>query len=82
MILNTNAVSAVLDGDPDIQPIAASTGPFLLPAIVIGEYWFGLLELQRSVGHWSLSFKGLSRSVRFLMLIIEPARFMRISASS
>jgi tRNA(fMet)-specific endonuclease VapC len=47
MILDTNAVSAVLEGDPDIQSIAASAGPFFLPAIVIGEYCFGLLSSKK-----------------------------------
>ena len=43
MILDTIALSAVLDGESDIATIAASPGPFWLPAIVIGEYRFGLL---------------------------------------
>jgi tRNA(fMet)-specific endonuclease VapC len=47
MILDTNAVSAVLDGDTDIETIASSSGPFYLPAIVIGEYRFGLLGSKR-----------------------------------
>jgi predicted nucleic acid-binding protein len=47
MILDTNALSAVLDGDPDIRAIAASSGPFYVPAIVIGEYRFGLLSSKR-----------------------------------
>ena len=47
MILDTNALSAILDGDPDIATIAASPGPFWLPAIVIGEYWFGMLSSKK-----------------------------------
>jgi tRNA(fMet)-specific endonuclease VapC len=47
MILDTNAVSAILDGESDIATIAASPGPFYLPAIVIGEYRFGLLSSKR-----------------------------------
>ena len=47
MILDTNAVSAVLDGDADIATIAGSPGPFYLPAIVIGEYRFGLLSSMK-----------------------------------
>jgi predicted nucleic acid-binding protein len=47
MILDTNALSAVLDGDPGIADIAASPGPFYLPAIVIGEYRFGLLSSKK-----------------------------------
>jgi predicted nucleic acid-binding protein len=47
VILDTNALSAILDGNTDIQAIAASRGPFWLPAIVIGEYWFGLLSSKK-----------------------------------
>ena len=47
MILDTNALSAVLDGESDIATIAASPGPFWIPAIVIGEYRFGLLSSKK-----------------------------------
>lgn len=44
MILDTNAVSALLAGDPALAEIL-KTGPrHHLPVIVIGEYYFGLIR--------------------------------------
>lgn len=42
MILDTNAVSAVLAGDPKVGEVLASRDRHELPAVVIGEYLFGL----------------------------------------
>jgi len=47
MILDTNALSAVLDGDSAMESIASSPGPFWLPVIVIGEYLYGLLSSKK-----------------------------------
>src|SRR5437868_1188244 len=44
MILDTNAVSALLEGDPDIASLLASEEKHHLPVIVIGEYFFGLID--------------------------------------
>ncbi len=42
MILDTNAVSAILAGDPAIKAILESTRVLVLPAIVAGEYRYGI----------------------------------------
>lgn len=42
LILDTNALSAVLIGDPDIKPVLSQRGPISIPAIVLGEYRYGL----------------------------------------
>ena len=47
MILDTNAVSAVLDGDAAIEPILAGAEKHHLPTIALGEYRFGLLSSRR-----------------------------------
>lgn len=44
MILDTNAVSALLVGDPALGEILAADQRHQLPVIVIGEYRFGLLH--------------------------------------
>lgn len=45
MILDTNALSAFADGDPTILPLlAAASSQLALPAIVIGEYRYGISE--------------------------------------
>ena len=47
MILDTNAVSALLAGDPDIENVLANAERHHLPAIVIGEYLFGVAGSNR-----------------------------------
>ena len=43
MILDTNALSAWLDGDPGIGKVLEQTSHLLLSPIVLGEYRFGIL---------------------------------------
>lgn len=43
MILDTNAVSALLAGDPGLGEVLAEDERHHLPVIVIGEYRYGLL---------------------------------------
>lgn len=42
MILDTNAVSALADGDPQFLRIASKVARFSLPVIVLGEFRFGI----------------------------------------
>lgn len=42
MILDTSALSAFADGDPELQKVLMSEPTHQLPAIVLGEYRFGL----------------------------------------
>jgi tRNA(fMet)-specific endonuclease VapC len=42
VILDTNAVSALFVGDPDLEAVLAASHRHELPTIVIGEYRFGL----------------------------------------
>ena len=42
MILDTNAVSAILAGETAIRPIISAAGSLFLPSIVVGEYRYGL----------------------------------------
>jgi tRNA(fMet)-specific endonuclease VapC len=44
VILDTNAVSALLAGDPGLGEVLAPTLRHHLPVIVIGEYRYGLLR--------------------------------------
>ena len=44
MILDTNAVSALLAGDKELAVVLASGERHHLPVIVIGEYRYGLLR--------------------------------------
>lgn len=47
MILDTNAVSAILAADPRIEPILGPSIPQHLSVIVIAEYQFGILGSSR-----------------------------------
>lgn len=42
MILDTNALSAFLDGDADLVELLRQASALHLPVIVLGEYQFGL----------------------------------------
>lgn len=44
MILDTNAVSSLFDGDETLEGLLASQPRHHLPVIVIGEYRFGLFR--------------------------------------
>lgn len=44
MILDTNAVSALLAGDAALEPLLAREPRHHLPVIVLGEYRYGLLR--------------------------------------
>jgi tRNA(fMet)-specific endonuclease VapC len=43
MILDTNALSGLFDGDQDLKKVLAGASKISLPVIVLGEYRFGLL---------------------------------------
>src|SRR5476649_732841 len=43
MILDTNALSAFLDGDPRLKGVVATAAKISLPVIVLGEFRFGLI---------------------------------------
>ena len=47
MILDTNAISALLDGDPAIESILSVADRHHIPVIALGEYRFGLLSSRR-----------------------------------
>ena len=44
MILDTNALSAWADGNPDIRSVLEEAQRLVVPSVVLGEYWFGILQ--------------------------------------
>lgn len=44
MILDTNGLSAMADGDEGLMPILQRTSQVALPAIVLGEYKYGIRQ--------------------------------------
>ena len=54
MILDTNAVSAWAEGHPGVQSPLRSADRLVLPAIVLGEYYFGIRQsrYRRRYENW------------------------------
>ena len=44
MILDTDALSAMADGDPDLEPVLRLAGTVALPVIALGEYRYGVRQ--------------------------------------
>lgn len=42
MILDTNALSALADGDEMLEPVVRQASEIALPVIVLGEYHYGI----------------------------------------
>lgn len=42
MILDTNGLSGVADGDEDLEPLLRKAAEIAVPAIVLGEYRYGI----------------------------------------
>lgn len=54
MILDTNALSAVAEGSPPIEPILRQATQAAIPVIVLGEYRYGILQSHNrsKYEHW------------------------------
>jgi tRNA(fMet)-specific endonuclease VapC len=44
VILDTNALSALADGDPKLEPVLLQASELSIPVIVLGEYKFGVRQ--------------------------------------
>ncbi len=44
MILDTNALSAWADGQPEVRTVLLAAPRLIVPTVVLGEYWFGILQ--------------------------------------
>ena len=54
MILDTNALSAWAEGHPEVQSPLRSADQLVVPAIVLGEYYFGIRQsrYRRRYENW------------------------------
>lgn len=64
MILDTNAVSAILAGDESIKAILKTVRSLVIPAIVVGEYRYGI-AMSRKQSELDVAFDQLVRRVTF-----------------
>ena len=60
MILDTNALSAWADGQPGIEPVLVSATKLVVPAVVLGEFDFGIRQSR----HYRRYAMWLERSLR------------------
>ena len=51
MILDTNALSAMADGDPALKPILQQTNELAIPVIVLGEYRYGIAQSRNRLNY-------------------------------
>ncbi len=72
MILDTNAVSSLLEGDPALEALLAREPRHELPVIVIGEYRYGLARSKRRRSLLPL-FNELIRESTVLAISLETA---------
>ncbi|HEY1497764.1 MAG TPA: type II toxin-antitoxin system VapC family toxin [Candidatus Solibacter sp.] len=49
MILDTNGLSAMADGDPQLEPILARASELALPVVVLGEYRYGIAQSRNRI---------------------------------
>ena len=63
MILDTNAVSALADGDPAISSLLAHADELVLPVIVLGEYRYGINQSRHRLRYqvWLAELISVSR---------------------
>ncbi len=63
MILDTNALSAIAEGDPDAVQKFARAGEAAIPVIVLGEYRFGIARSRhrRQYERWLDEMVAVSR---------------------
>lgn len=73
MILDTNALSDFMEGNPLVGTILEGIGSHHLPAIVLGEYWFGLGKSKRE-GELRANIEGIIRSMQVLNVDAGTAR--------
>jgi predicted nucleic acid-binding protein len=49
VILDTNGLSALADGDPKLEPILDRANELAIPVIVLGEYRYGIAQSRSRV---------------------------------
>jgi tRNA(fMet)-specific endonuclease VapC len=73
MILDTNAVSAVVNGDAAIESRLLTARTVAIPVIAIGEYRFGIAQSRRRA-EYELWFRQHLESYRILDVQLETAQ--------
>jgi tRNA(fMet)-specific endonuclease VapC len=68
MILDTNGLSALAEGDPHLEPILRKATQIAVPVIVLGEYRYGIQQSRerQRYEHWLVEYLS-----RFRVLDVE-----------
>jgi tRNA(fMet)-specific endonuclease VapC len=74
MIVDTNALSAYLDGDPEIEPVFLQASNVTLSSVVLGEYRFGILRSKKKEEYLHLLAQ-LQTEIRVFAVDQETAAF-------
>jgi tRNA(fMet)-specific endonuclease VapC len=74
MILDTNGLSAVADGDAALEPIFRKSAEIAVPVIVLGEYRYGIRQ-SRERQRYELWLTESIRNYRVLDVDEETASF-------
>ena len=72
MILDTNGLSAMADGDPRLESILGQANELAIPVIVLGEYRYGIAQSRNRLRYekWLM---GLAANCRILPIDEETA---------
>lgn len=71
MILDTNALSAMADGDQRLQPVLMNAVELAVPVIVLGEYRYGIADSRIHL-----------RYEKWLLEIVAACRLLRIDEAT
>jgi predicted nucleic acid-binding protein len=71
VILDTNALSAIADGEPGAVAQIVKAGAIAIPVIVLGEYQFGFAQSRRRVEY-----------ERWLAEFLSACRVLEVSADT
>jgi tRNA(fMet)-specific endonuclease VapC len=71
VILDTNGLSALADGDSNLEAILTKTRELAIPVIVLGEYQYGIAQSRNR-----------PRYERWLSELVSVARILRIDENT
>jgi predicted nucleic acid-binding protein len=71
VILDTNGLSAMADGDPKLQPILSQASELAIPVIALGEYRYGIAQSRNRL-----------RYEKWLIEVVANCRVLRIDEAT
>jgi tRNA(fMet)-specific endonuclease VapC len=71
VILDTNGLSAMADGDPKLEPVLSRANELAIPVIVLGEYRYGIAQSRNQL-----------RYEKWLAELVISCRILRIDEAT